>query len=543
MVKIIFLHILIFFFGCYLIVSYYYARGLPYYDSVGSYWNMFSFMNVTQKEGFLAGLQQASGFSLSWLQSFFAVIAALILPKTPQALMTLNFLCLFISQLAIFSCVRAANFSREKSYLLTLMPLIPGSLIGWQGGYIDMRRDANMFSLLCASYFFAWVYLWKRTLLYALILGVVMGFTTWSRGNALPYLLIIVGSAFSVALLERRKNLQPMQAVSLIIKPLIFFCIVAFPFYWYNFQTIMTKYFYGSWALGESFQSIVVNLGMVLIFLPLGLSKIGAPITAVALLLGTLIFFLTLKYKMIAIKFETKKNKKSFDLLIGGILIIFSSIIFNSLVLRVGKLGGIIPFSPLLIGVFGILCWLMTNIYLKNRLFRSSLYRAVGLISLTIAILLLNLARIYFSMPSYDQELHKEAIKVALDLERPLGDKKVAFLWTKHINVHDLNFYITQNGGFPISAGSGLAPGVDIEMPPILNKSVEQQQEEFVNALKRQEYIVVSEDTSLYDNPNELFFLFKYGKPVIDNLLADKNYTAIYRYSVQTIPFVVLQKI
>jgi hypothetical protein len=503
---------------------------------------MFSIMNTAQKEGFTAGLQQASGYSLSWLQSFFALVSAPILPRTPEALITLNFICLLISQIAIFTCTRKAGFSSNRSYFLSLLTLIPGSLIGWQGGYIDMRRDASMFSLLCASYFLAWVYLWKReqTLLYALILGVVMGFTAWSRGNALPYLLIVVGSAFSAALLERRKKLQPIQIISLIIKPLIFFCIIAFLFYWYNFQAIMTKYLYGSWALGENFQSIVVNLGMVLIFLPLGLSKIGAPITGAVLLISALIFFLTLKYRMIAIKFETKKHKKSFNLLIGGILIIFSIIIFNSLVLRVGKLGGIIPFFPLFIGIFGILCWLMSHIYVNNRLFRSPLSRTVGLIGLTTAILLLNLTRIYFSMPPYDQELHKAAIKVASDLEKSLSGKRVAFLWTKHINVHDLNFYITQNGGFPISAGSGLAPGVDIEMPPTLNKSIKQQQEEFANALKGQEYIVLSENTTLYDNPSELFFIFKYGKPIINNLLVDKNYDVVYRYKSADIPFVVL---
>src|SRR3989338_4756970 len=144
---------IIFFVACAFFVRTYYQKGLPYYDSVGSYWNMFAVMNTVRNEGYVSGLVQASRYPLSWLQTFFAVIAAFILPKQPEFLILMNFIFLFVSQLAIFYCLRVFGFSKIKSVFVSLFTLLPQSLVNWAGGYIDMRRDASYFSLLLSVYF------------------------------------------------------------------------------------------------------------------------------------------------------------------------------------------------------------------------------------------------------------------------------------------------------------------------------------------------------------------------------------------------------
>ena len=80
-------------------------------------------------------------------------------------------------------------------------------------------------------------------------------------------------------------------------------------------------------------------------------------------------------------------------------------------------------------------------------------------------------------------------------------------------------------------------------MPPLSNKSVEEQQLKFAEGIRKRDLIIVSEDSSVYDNPQGFFFMLVNGKPVIDDLLKDNNYKTIYRFSNGIHPFAVLQKI
>ena len=121
-------NIIILFIISFFIVRNYYSQGLPYYDSIGSYWKMFEIMNTTRNFGLIEGINLATQFSLSWLQSFFAVFAAYILPKSPQALISLNFItCLFLI-LGLYSCAKILKLSNINTFLILFIPLFLYSL-------------------------------------------------------------------------------------------------------------------------------------------------------------------------------------------------------------------------------------------------------------------------------------------------------------------------------------------------------------------------------------------------------------------------------
>src|SRR3989344_7284009 len=117
-------------------VRYYYANGLPYYDSVGSYWNIFHIMNVTRSRGLIEGFNLAKSYPLSWLQSFFAVISAYFLPTRPEAVIILNYLCLYIAQISIFSTLMTFGWKQTRAILASFVPVLPQSVISWTGGFI-----------------------------------------------------------------------------------------------------------------------------------------------------------------------------------------------------------------------------------------------------------------------------------------------------------------------------------------------------------------------------------------------------------------------
>jgi len=122
-----------------------------------------------------------------------------------------------------------------------------------------------------------------------------------------------------------------------------------------------------------------------------------------------------------------------------------------------------------------------------------------------------------------------------------LGGKRITYMWLDHINVHDLNFYITQDGNVPIYAPSLLLPGVDTEMPPNPSKSVISQQEEYAKGMRVREYVIVTEDLKSYENPKGFFFILRYGGPIVENIIHDPEFEKIYTFSDLTRNYQVLK--
>lgn len=536
---------LAFFAVCYVLIRQYYQVAMPYYDSVGAYWNMFAIMNTTEEQGMVAGVGQALEYSLSWLQSFFAVLTASILPREPEALVTLNFFCLLFSQFAIHNCARQMGFSQTKSFVVALFPLLPGALMSWDGGYIDMRRDASMFGLLVASYFLAWRYAWRPQPHIGWLLGVTLGLAQWSRGNALPYIIIVLGSVVIVWIKSGVQNLGWRKSFFRWLLPLGVFAVIIAPFYFYVGEAILYKYIYGSWGLNtDRLESLQQHLSVPL---RLMLGPIHEDWEATALL-GLFVSLFTALYVggLVRLNRISFLDQKSRQLAASGVLIVGLVLFLNCVVLGIHNPHltmwyRVIPFYPLVVGLFGIGMWAVSGIHFGHGLEIGSRWRGITVILLCVGILLLDTFRIARSMPLASAQELERARQVATDLVGVLGGKPVAYLWLEHIHVHDLNFYMTQLGGDPINAGSVLAQGVDTEMPPDPNKSVVLQQEEFSHAIRTRDFVIVSEDLSAYDNPSGFFFLFRYGRPVIASLLQDPQMKRIYTFESGGRSFVVLR--
>src|SRR4029079_11310235 len=90
----------------------YYLTHLPHYDSIGAYLNAFIVMNLTVSQGLLAGIKQASTSSLSWLEPFYAIPFAWTAYRTPAPLVTLNFVLMALTQLAMADWCRLNGYSR-----------------------------------------------------------------------------------------------------------------------------------------------------------------------------------------------------------------------------------------------------------------------------------------------------------------------------------------------------------------------------------------------------------------------------------------------
>ena len=514
----------ILYFISFFMVKFYYEQGLPYYDSVGSYWNMFSVMNTTRDIGIIEGIRLASEYSLSWLQSFFAVFVSFFLPKTPQALILLNFICLGIAQISIYRFISVIGYAKEKAITLAFLPLLPGALWSWYGGYIDMRRDASFVSLLTATFFAFAVCLYKPTVKRGIAAGILIGLTQWSRGNAAPYLVIILLSVLAGYLyysFPDRKKVSILKSMLITASCSFIFLL---PYYALNVHAILAKYLFGSWALGEN---RILSLGYVVSSLPmllLGTSKAAAKISTyffIAIIIISIVVVRDKKIFLDKIRHETK------PLVLAGFIIILATIFFNGAVLGFNRFAGPIPNYPILVGVYAVSIAVFLNLRVKKL---NAQKTAKILILFILSILFFNALRIHQASPQTDPAKVIIVKKVADDLANTLSGRWISYIWIDHINVHDLNFYLTQKGYRPIRASSGLAMGADIEMPFDLNRSIEKQREDFSYAIRTRPFIVITDDLAGYEDKNSQFFIFRFGRPVIEGIINDPKLKKIYSY-------------
>lgn len=523
----------------FLFVRNYYTSGLPYYDSVGSYVNMFSIANITRQTGILSGLLAARFYSLSWLQSFFAVFTANLLPNAPEWMILLNFLTLFIAQIAIFRYLKNIGFGNKKTYFLSFLPLLPGVAFGWTGGYIDMRRDSTLLTLLIASFFLFFDYMRKPQLMKGMTVGFILGLAQWSRGNALPYILCVIGPVMMIYAFKDICQNRKLRYIRRIALPIIVSALISLPFYYINWKAIYDKYVFGSWGIGTDRLSAIVAFLRFLPVMILGPEKNVLWVNTLFLLVMLFFILFLLRKKMIFITKHWYEESDAKDLLVSGILVYLLVFIFNAVILGVG--GYIFPNFPALVGIIAVVIYFVGGLKIKKNANKS--FISSGLAFWTIIIILLNSLRVYVSMPPDQKILVQQVKKAASDLAPILGGKQVAYFWLDHIHVHDLNFYITQNGGVPIQAGSGLSGIADTEMPPNPKKTIDEQQAAYTKGARNREYIIVSEDLKLYEDPKGFFFILMYGKPVVEEIMKDANLKKIYSFSDGVRNYVVLQNL
>jgi hypothetical protein len=510
---------------------------------------MFEKMNVTLQQGFVVGAASAVSFSLSWLQAFYAVLTAFFLPKTPEALMSLNFLCLLAAQLSILQCLTVLGCSPRKAIAASLLLFLPAALTNWDGGYQDMRRDASLFPLLVACYFLASSYLLRPSFTTGIWLGIMAGLAQWSRGNALPYLALVLLPAAACGGVMAAQRREWRRFVTLGALSCLVFLLLAAPYYYYTIQEILTKYLTGSTALGFSpWQSLRAfwwsPVGLVLGVSPRErLLQAGA----CALLLGVIGLFLRVGiFRLGALK-ELTFAARWF--LWSGVAIAAGVVCFNCVVLGVQPQSPIMPFFPAMVGTMGVLCGALLFLHFNAQAPQGEKWRNVALGVFAVAVVSLAWGRMYITSDDRSGPANRSEVetvrRLSVALAEVAGEKYLAFAWVGRVNQAVLNFYITQAGGAPTKNfeinSRVVGHPVDLHMPPDPRKAIADQQRELALAFDlAADTLVVTTDVKQYESRREQFFVFWHGRSVIERILQSPRYEPIFAYESEGLPFVVL---
>lgn len=176
-----------------LVVRWYYATRLPHYDSIGAYTHVARLHSLVRQGEFPRAWDLAVHFHLSWLQSAFALATARWLPSTPAWVQLYNAPGVACAVYALYRVARDLGADRARACLASLAVFLPDALTCWDGGLVDLRRDAAFVTLLLAGVLLTLSYVWRPTAGRGLLAGLVAAMAVWSRGNAWPYLVLHAG--------------------------------------------------------------------------------------------------------------------------------------------------------------------------------------------------------------------------------------------------------------------------------------------------------------------------------------------------------------
>lgn len=226
----------------YSIVQSHYETHLGHFDSVGTYHRQAEIVNVYREEGYITAFGLAVDFYGSWLQSMFAAAFAPVLGTHPADFQLLNTLCMAALFASMYRVCRDLKATRMQACTAGLIIFFPAILTHWDGGWQDMRRDPSFLALLGSSFFFALSQIWFPSIKKGICLGLVAGFCVWSRGNAFPHLLAILGPMVGVVLLKDSIARNWRQLAVTLGPALIVFVIVAGPNLAVTFIPSMNRY-------------------------------------------------------------------------------------------------------------------------------------------------------------------------------------------------------------------------------------------------------------------------------------------------------------
>jgi len=183
-------------------VDAFYANNPPHYDSVGSYTMMFEIITQCRQGAWAAATTHALGSFLSWLQSFFALLASRLLDTRPAGVQALNSLAMGALVASIYACARAAGAGRLRAYLLSLIAFTPDVFYDWWGGALDMRRDFAFVALLTGSAFALLALHWRPSRGASIWFGLCTALTVASRDNAFVFVVVMIAAPAAVLALH-----------------------------------------------------------------------------------------------------------------------------------------------------------------------------------------------------------------------------------------------------------------------------------------------------------------------------------------------------
>lgn len=571
----------------YYYVRAFYAANLPHYDSIGAYTFMFEIMNLYDSGALTVALAKASGFFLSWLQAFFALIGAPLLNKTPESLQALNSLTLVAFMLSIYAAARAYGAGRLKAYLLSLPVLLPDALDDWWGGSVDMRRDFAYLALLGSTFFSFFALAWRPSPSKSLWLGIVAGLTVISRDNAIFFLIAIIGPPFVIWIVLGAVRKAPVYmrlwvpglvGAGVLVLPWLWLCLPLtlarrldpFAMYgaggdpWLSFRAYWSfpfKLMFGRLgdpslvddAMRTPLIDVARHLGSTVVTPLLG--HLGGGIHGTFLLTSSFILFagllvVAMQDRLCWHDALTSWDSRSLSLFAAGCWALIATYILICFFVRLKPLdysSGQIPFFPSLLLFWATAFVLGIRIRFHKAKVLGRRTRGVVLTVLFAAgLLALNVLRLEAKAP----EPTARFVAIAKQLTQLLvgeGDQRVvAFFWHELISLDTIKYYTAQQGvtenivKFRYTLDGHL---LDLEV----GRPDDMDPQRMVDSLARQvkkhaDIVVVNARPGAYAIARHPLFVYEYAQPIVDALLKDPSYQEIFRFELQKEPIVVLKK-
>ena len=531
-------------------VSAFYARMLPHYDSIGSYMMMFELMNAYDAAGFAKAAALAASFFLSLLQSGFALLVApLSPPRSPAAVQLYNTLCLALFMLSLYCAARSFGVPRWNAYLTSLLPLLPDVFSDWWGGLVDLQRDPAFVSLLGASFFNWFAFVWQPSRAKALAAGLLAALTLASRDTAPFIVAVALGPIIVVsAMIQWRRGMMRelrwtgcgLLLFSVLVAPALYLALIP------TLQRRLSAFHYGMGASpAESFAAhwakpfqIMFGRSADTLFITLG---------ALAALLALLA--LARWRRFVTLEARVGGGPRLLALVFGAAWACFCvyAIVCVFVGLQVLNFSEAkFPFYPTLLLFIAVL--FAGVVTLRIDAGWKGPARGAAAAGIAAAVLGLNAVRLDFRMNRLAAETPYVAQAGRLaDFFASQGDSPVvAFAWHDWISFDTLRFYLAQKGvKAPRKFGYAVrGETVDFAVARPKDVDVETMRAAFREQAKRDaDFVVVNADAGAYQVAGHAMFIFREGKPVIDAFLHDDRFPVVYEYEVWGQRFKVLRNL
>ncbi len=520
----------------------YYLTHLPHYDSIGAYLNAYIVMNLTVSQGLLAGVKQASISSLSWLEPFYAIPFSWTPYRTPAPLITLNFLLMALTQLAIADWCRLNEYSRRHQIVILLLPYLPGAFYTWDGGLPDWRRDAQLNILLIGDLFLSLAYIQRPTAWRGVALGAMVGLTQLSRDNALSMVALVVFPAIVWALVSAFRGRGWLWLLQIAWRPLLVFVLIASPYYYMTLGTTIFRYTNLVWGHGEDRLASLAQFWTSPSDVLFGGTGMFNGHEAVAegtrqILLGALaVVAVCLVTRVVVLDAGVVRKRRSQILLGSGAFIVVAVILYNTVGLGYGAQYHGVPFFPVLVGLTAIFAGLTDLV----RSSESCCRQTVGRLALGASLIGFLWMNVMVRTPGGEfdpvgEDSIRAAREAALQIGALAGRRPVAVFWFDGYSVYHINYYLTQAGRDPIVNADKIdGPLRNGETPDEWFKRIRE------STLTRAGVILVNAESERYTNPAAPAGLFRDGQPFIQSLFRERRLSEASRFQIGPYKFAIL---
>jgi hypothetical protein len=525
----------------------YYRTHLPHFDSIGAYLYAFNVMNTTVTKGRLPGIILAAQSNLGWLEPFYAIPFSWLPNRAPGILVSLNFVLMALTQLAMADWLRMNGYSRRHQLVILLLPFLPGAFYAWDGGLQDWRRDAQLNVLLIGDLFLSLAYVQRPTAWRGIALGVIVGLTQLARDNALSMVALVVFPAIVLAFVSAlraaggRGDQAGRYLVGIAWRPIGVFLLMAAPYYAMTWRGTLYRYTYFVWGPGQDRWASLGQFWTAPVEVLLGGSTMFngheavAEITRLMLLVGLGIVAALLVTRVLYPSAGVVTKRRSRVLLVSGSFVVVAVILYNTVGLGYGAQYHGVPFFPVLVGTTAVFAGLTDLV----RVSTSCCRQTTAHLALGLAIVAFIPGNAYRVTANEFDPVGEDSVRSARAASNRISEtadrRAMAVFWFDGFSTYHVNYFLTEGRHNTLL----VADKID---GPLRNGETPEQWFTRMreSTLERAGVVVVNEEVDRYANPAAEPGLFRDGKPFIQSLLNDPRLKLVHRFQVGSYRFAIL---